>query len=714
MTPETDLTLIRKQVLDATTVMFERALKDYPNSIQISDQKEEVENTTLSASGPLQDCEFGMALLLVASWLKDEFFENSGIAKEKFEWAVKSLVESTVVRLLKPDLKNEGGRGNHVSFFTGEPYTQHSRGKKYSANLDAAMIAIAFLTLAVQRFDEQIANIRLPQFKDVQLPEWTQNLRDAVLFIIIEGLEYALQCRVKPNEKFLGFTCDPDSNQNSPADGGLDLDVDRLFFTWTACETINDVTTWRSEYLEPRSPALPAPATSRLNDIINDLQGTLREAADWCSAVFFEQFRDLTIEDPTELVEDIRPLGRDGVPSAAQQEAINRQRIINQHVYHLSQYAAIRSLVPRSVSIEEVRTISDKLDVLVKQSILGSGLDEAVNPKLFTILTREYELGKSNPDPYVDDAWYPLVMRSLSGLLSRTLEDFGARIGTRFTEQEVLELVASFRRSLAEHFRNLIKRRPTGGAGGPDGKLWSYLSGQPYVLYATQRTIFALMKYDEFLKAVDQFQTRQKEETDSSDGDLSSKLARRFAETYFKPIINELLLEIPRSADGQLLLPVNSNGQNLPMPNEPWAKDVIRTWMEEFTTTFESSKVKSSLAEKANWLTLIRECVEKYEPSKDLPPRKRNGVDENLQKLKEEYNKICKVKKVGEELLKQPKWGDDELTPILFDHLFRNCVQRATGSIEELSKNSTELWKLIKDAIDIRDNLKNLDPTGVP
>jgi len=713
MTPETDLTLVRKQALDAITVMFERAVKDYPNSVQVTDQKEEVENTTLSASGPLQDCEFGMALLLVADWLEDEFFESSGIAEEKFEWAIKTLVESTVVRLLKPDLKNEGGRGSHVSFFTGEPYTQHSRGKKYSANLDAAMIATAFLMLAVERLNEQLANIHLPPIKDVPLPEWVQNQRDVALFIITEGLEYALQCRVTPNGKFLGFTCDPESNQSRPADGGLESDVDRLFFTWTACETINDVLNWRTEYLELHSSTLPAPAVLRLNDLINDLKGTLSDAAKWCSEVFFEQFRNLTVEDPTELIEEIRPLGKDGVPSPAQQEAIDRLKVNIQHVYHISQYAAVRSLVPSSVTIEEVRTISDKLDVLVKQSILGSTLDEAVNPKLFTTLTREYKLGRSNNDPYVDDAWYPLVMRSLSGLLSRTLDDFRAQIGTNFSQQQVLEVIASFRRSLAEHFRNLIRRRPTGGAAGPDGKLWSYLSGQPYVLYATQRTIFALMKYDAFLKAVDLFQAQQKEETDSSDGDLSSKLARRFAETYFKPIISELLLEIPRSADGQLILPVNSNGQDLPMPNEQWAKDVIRTWMGKFTTDFESSKVKSNLAEKANWLTLIRECVEKYEPSKDLPPRKRNGVDENFQKLKEEYNKICNLK-VGEELLKQPKWGDDELTPILFDYLFRNCVQRATGSIEELSKNSTDLWKLIKDAIDIRDNLKNLDPTGVP
>jgi len=175
-----------------------------------------------------------------------------------------------------------------------------------------------------------------------------------------------------------------------------------------------------------------------------------------------------------------------------------------------------------------------------------------------------------------------------------------------------------------------------------------------------------------------------------------------------------MLLEIPRSEDGKLFLPAATNGHDLPLPDEPWATNVIRTWLSEFTTTFESSRVKGSLSEKANWLRLIRECVEEYKPTKDLPERKRKGVDEQLVRLKEEYNKICNLKTVGGELQKQPEWGVEELTPILFDYLFRNCVQRATGSIEELSKNSTELWKMIKDAIDIRDNIKNLDPTGVP
>jgi hypothetical protein len=203
---EPDLAPIRKQALEAVKVMFERATEHYPDSVDVSDNKEEVKDTTLSASGPLQDCEFGMVLLLVRDWLGDEFFNSPGVSEEKFHWIISSLVESTVTRLLKPNLKNEGGGGKHIAFFTGEPYTQHSRGKKYSANLDAAMIALAFLILAIKYYDEPLSDPNSLPFKDARLPDWVNSQRDAALYVIIEGLKYAKECRVVHDQEFKGFT----------------------------------------------------------------------------------------------------------------------------------------------------------------------------------------------------------------------------------------------------------------------------------------------------------------------------------------------------------------------------------------------------------------------------------------------------------------------------------------------------------------------------
>lgn len=129
----------------------------------------------------------------------------------------------------------------------------------------------------------------------------------------------------------------------------------------------------------------------------------------------------------------------------------------------MSQYAAIRSLVPESITPNEVGNVIDKLDLLVQTSILDSRLDDADHPVLYRTLTRSYSLGNSNPEAYKDDAWYPLVVRSLSGLLSRTLQD----IGTQLSRQEVLALTLTFKKSLQNHVRKMIERRPSGGESGP-------------------------------------------------------------------------------------------------------------------------------------------------------------------------------------------------------------------------------------------------------
>lgn len=702
---ESELTPIRKQAIDAVRMMFDRAVEHYPDSINIEDKKEDVPNTTLSAAGPLQDCEFGMMVLLVNKWLGDAPFESFG---EKFEWAVTTLVENTVTRLLKPNLRNEGGGGGHRAFFTGEPYTQHSRGKKYSANLDAAMIVLAFLTLALKRFDETLSKRDIPaQMKDVLLPEWAKNQRDAALVVIIEGLKYATECRVVSDGKFRGFTCDPDSNRERPADGHLEDDTDRLFFTWTACETIKDMIDWRGKYLDVASASIPAQPVAELVGLIDELQKTLHQAAEWCEQVFRSKFEDLEPDISSELIAAVNGLGEEGVPSAEQQKEIDSMEAVVQNVYHLSQYAAIRSLVPKAVSLAEVATISDRLDVLVKQ-ILSSGLDDAPHPKLFITLTRQYKLGRSNPDPYVDDAWYPLVVRSLSGLLSRTLDDIGAS----FPKQQVLNLTATFQRSLQDHFRNLIKRRPVGGSGGDDGKLWSFANGKPYVLYATQRTIFALMKYEEFLRAVYEFEIVDEPDNGETQEDLSLVLARRLADTYLRPLINQMLEQVPRAEDGKYLLQ-GGNGQNLPLPEEPWAAAVIRNWLSSFSDDFKHSQVAAVLAQKAQSLILIKRYADGYKPSKDLAGRRRDITLEQLESLKSELKRICSCEYVGEKLAKETEWKEETLQSILFDYLLHQYVQRARSIDKLLDKDSTELWKLIEDANGSQENIKKNDPTAI-
>jgi hypothetical protein len=695
---------IRKQVLDAVKLIVDRAIKSDPDTPNVVDNKEEVKDSTLLSGGPLQDCEFGLILLLVCDWLAEEFFAS--IDRLAFQKIILSLTDRTVNGVLSRKQNYGGGRGNHAAFFTGEPYTQYARGKKYSANLDAAMITIAFLALAVTRFNDQLVtrDLRI-QDKDVKFPDSVKNQRDAVLYVILKGLEYAWDCRVINNSKFAGFTCDPESNAANASDGSLEHEKDRLFFTWTACETINDMIAWRKAYLDQQASFAPPKETIlSLKSAIGRLEGVLNEAAAWCQDSFLETFEKFEPEDPKDLVDEVRGLAIDKALDARLASQISKLEISVQHVYHLSQYAAIRSLVPQRVSSQEVNTIIDKLDLLVSTSIIGSRLDESSHPELFRTLTRQYSLGKSNPDPYTDDAWYPLVVRSLAGLLTRTLDE----IDKRFSESEVLSLTLTFQRALKGHVKNLLDRRPKGGKEGPDGKLWSFAGGQPYVLYATQRTIFALMKYEEFLSAVDSFLARRKKSDDGKTDDLPTLMARKLSENYFLPVIRDLLSHMPPLSPTMGAISSNGQpGQDLSLPEESWAARVVRDWLTRFTDDFKKSQVAAMLRQRAQSLKLIKKYAEGYQPSENLPQRKKDNARGQLQELKGQYERICRFGSVGQKLSQLAVWEDEDLIAILFEHVFQEYIQRSIGDF--LRSDSIELWKLIHDAKDRQDNISNID-----
>lgn len=698
------LASIRRQIIDAVSLMFNRAIASSgPDAPKINDDKE-----GLNESGNLQDCEFGMILLLVREWFRDQLIEEEfleAINSSDFEKVIIALMKSVTSRVLVRKQSDEGGEGNAVSFFTGDPYTKYDKGRtsKYSANLDAAMITLAFLAPAIERFNQQLAvldhDLRLQA-----LPDWVRNQRDASFLVILEGLKYARDCRVDNNTGFQGFTSDPVSQRARPADGAIELEFDRLFFTWTACETINDLKRWRGSYLKALAsiPTLEQPV-AEANSLIEELEGMLREAAEWCKDHFLPVFKDFKAENAKDLVRKVKPLGDERIPSDLE-EQIERTAASVQYVYHFSQYAAIRSLVPELVLIEEAQIILEKVDELVTTTILGSELDKSTQPDLFRTLTRLYSLGTSPAKKYIDDAWYPLVVRSLSGLLYRILND----LNKRFLWDDVNRLTLLFSKSLDNHFNNMIDRRPFGGEEGPDGKLWSYAVDGPYVLYATQRTIFASMKYADFLIEVDRFQKEKPQE-----GDLPTRVARDLGEKYFREVIIDILAKAGPHEFLARSSPDTFDSDHA-MPKDAWAASVIRKWLVSFTASFEQSQVKTNLAEKASWLSLIKECVERYQPTKGLDARKRKGVEEQLAKLKEEYEKIRNFEQVGKRLAGLKEWEGEELNAILFEYLFQNCVQRAAISIDELTNTSTKLWKLIKDALDTRDSIKNLDPTGIP
>ena len=577
--PDSDISILRKRVIDAIEVMFNRAVEHGADDPEPMDAKDDVKDNKLNPSGPLQNCEFGLALLLVRDWLGDAFYSN--IDKATYETVMVALVNKTVRRVLLRNQSDRGGGGEHAAFFTGEPYTEFSKGQNFSANLDAAMITLAFLAPAVSQFNAQLVgrDHGLEVQEDRPLPDWVRSLRDAALYVIQEGLEYAQQCRVINNNTFLGFTSDPESNAAARENGSLE-DEDRLFFTWTACETINDLILWRDAYLTGKtSESIPKQAVDRLVVLIDELKKTLLNAARWCEGQFLEKIEAFEPPENKKLVTDIGNMRIGAALTPQQQADVDEMAKKVQHVYLMSQYAAIRSLVPESITPNEVGNVIDKLDLLVQTSILDSRLDDADHPVLYRTLTRSYSLGNSNPEAYKDDAWYPLVVRSLSGLLSRTLQD----IGTQLSRQEVLALTLTFKKSLQNHVRKMIERRPSGGESGPDGKLWSFAGDQPYVLYATQRTIFALITYEKFLVAVDQFE-KEVPDVEKREEEFSMIFAKQFME-FFRPAIKQMISQLPSPGTDGAISTANATAVG-DLPAEPWAAIPIRTWLESLTKDF--------------------------------------------------------------------------------------------------------------------------------
>jgi hypothetical protein len=704
---ESESSILRRRVIDAVDVMFNRVVEQGAEDPEPQDSKDEVKDNKLNPSGPLQNCEFGFALLIVRDWLGDAFFKT--INKANFDTVVLALVTKTVKRVLLRNRSDKGGAGEHAAFFTGEPYTEYAKGQNFSANLDAAMITLAFLAPAVQQFNETLAARDHELGPEATfLPKWVGNLRDAVLFVIQEGLEYAEQCRVVHNNTFLGFTSDPESNDAARENGSLEPD-DRLFFTWTACETINDLILWRESYInEKTSPAIPKEAAAKLVQHIEDLKKTLIKSARWSAEQFLERFETFEPPENRRLVVDIGSMRRDAaLPPEKETDVLAMAQKV-QYVYLMSQYAAIRSLVPENITLKEVNTIIDKLDLLVQKSILESRLDEAEHVVLYRTLTRSYSLGKSNPETYKDDAWYPLVVRSLSGLLSRTLQD----IGTRFSRPEVLSLTLTFKKSLKEHVRKMTERRPSGGESGQDGKLWSFALDQPYVLYATQRTIFALIKYEEFLMAVDRFE-KEVPDSEKREEEFSMIFARQFME-FFRPAIKQLLIQVPSGSSDGTSSVAALTAPDGELPAQPWAARTIREWLQSMKKDFVNSQVANNIEQQVQTLKLIKPLADSYTTSPARLPRDQRHGKDLLGELVDAFKAILdyKEKEVGKRL-GQSNWQDEELRKILFEYLFKNYLEGPTSSFAPLLKpeSSSELWKLIDQARNKFNSVKNLDTT---
>ena len=676
---------IESQIGSALGEMFTRACKDGV----VRDRKDKL-NPPRTTEGIVQDCEFGMILLHGRAWLRERNALPESLSHdENVQSFVVKLVEKTATTLFNVREVDKGGESHDLLHFKGAPYTQIGRADAYSANLDSAMLVLGFLAPALKEYHAELENVTATaKFKPAQ---WIKSLRDAALFICNAGIEYAEKSQVKLHG-FAGFSCDPNSTLTDNSVPYLEPE-DRLFFTWTATETIHDLVEWLKDF-DAIAQGSPPDIIAEIRRGVQKLEGTLNAAANWCKTEFFlGRFRSLQAVDVAAIVTEIELL-KGGRLKKEQADRVEAVKHYVQHVYHISQYAAIRSLAPSQLKLDEVRDICDRLHNLVMEDILKSKLDISEQQLLFKTLTRTYKLGLGITDFYEDDAYYPLVVRSISGFLSRTID----QLGKSASRAEITILVAEFKRVLRDHYKNLIERRPHPYDPG-DGKLWSFAAAQPYILYATQRTLFALLCYASFLEKMDRFE-QQVDSDDVLEASITEALTQRLVKDLLDPAIKEIVKLSKEQAASQ----VPQLPQTDLLPAQDWAAVSVRRWLEKLVHDFDSLKIADHLLQRADALVVCYQWLLNCA----LPNDKTRTEENKLHELQSEFQK--QMSECG--LLNGQTLRPADLLPHLFDDLFTTFVVAHVNSLEKWKEGpNTQAPKarwtvLLKDAVGFRKKIE--------
>jgi hypothetical protein len=346
------------------------------------------------------------------------------------------------------------------------------------------------------------------------------------------------------------------------------------------------------------------------------------------------------------------------------------------YVFTISHYAAIRSIRSEDLSVAEVRGVANSLDSVVRIQILDSGLDRSRNDQLIWALTRIYKLGSISKVEYPDDAYYPLVVRSLAGLLSRTLQDL--REGE--DETSIRSLVDFFHDALHFHCNRMLERRPS---DDEDKDLWSYAVGtyvdSEYVLYATQRTLFSLIEYLEFLAEVERAQLVTRSSATSTaeiEGRLVDLLAKNFARQLMSTEVTNLLATIG---------PGNS------LPDNRWVKGVLSEWSGAAKSYFDGEKFKPEVLDYATRLIRIWEIWSEVEGKEPASGNKRRY--ENTENALQRIFKLDGLGKRLRELYDSKSWNREEVAATLAAHALRQMLPEPQTILDA---KSFPVWKEIE------------------
>jgi hypothetical protein len=681
---------IGQQVLVAVNEAIRRAHAAGKGEPLIADRKPKS-----PASGTLQDCEFGLMVLTAHRWLSSRGLSSGELAETKKVAGLLTALASRIVHRLTVQDRKEFSGGeleNSLVFFTGDPYTVWAH-RTSSAHLDAAMLVTAFLSAALEDLGTDLQKARFLATPDL-VRQGIESLPDAALYVCVQGLQYAVSCRTIGPDGFAGFSCDPASaRQKSDEPGVLGAlkDYDRLFFTWTTCETIHELRGWDLDEVAKTVTAhrLIDEAKALRSALVDDL----KLASRWCRETFLDGFRALEPLPVSQLVIEIGNLPP-GAPPTGKVESL---AAYVRHVYYISQYAAIRSIEPEGIDLAEVGSILNILDSLVGEQILNSGLDKAPHPLLSDTLTNQYHLGLSNPNPYKDDAYFPLVVRSVSGLLSRTI----TKLDTLATRDEVQRLVIEFRRSLADRYQRLVNRRPEPNEPG-DEALWSYAEGFPYVLYATQRTVFGLLEYAEFLNTMEEFERTAARPVASAEiqQQIHQILAEQLAKVLIGPVTDSLVRTLSSllPADGQQSSSVAPTADQSLLPSPDWARAPLFALLEEFNREFLHYKLEGRIEQLANHLVDIRATVQLSQQRRS--PKSATGIERVHAPLRDAMNGIVNFPGLPElrVLQDEGRWDAASLRPVLCEYMFRQFINNGR-SLADLVTDGNAFPGQVKAAI---------------
>jgi hypothetical protein len=425
-------------------------------------------------------------------------------------------------------------------------------------------------------------------------------------------------------------------------------EFDRLFFTWTTSETINDLRGWRA-YIEGLEDYLPI---KEILEKINNLESYLIESSNWAFNTFYDKFKD--IKAPFNIKEFVSRKKVDIKLSDNLAKHI-------QFVYHLSQYAAIRSLTPNLLTPGEIKEITKRLNSLVINDIISSGLDESTETSIFRTLTRKYSLGASTGEglkKYEDDAYYPLVVRSLSGLVIRSMEVLSIN--------ELPDLVDTMEKSLKLHYHNLRNRTPS---DDEDNKLWAFTMNQPFMIYATQRTIYAMIIYKDLLEKltkIEPISSIQKPEDI-----LRDELAKSIANNLLGPGI------IKHLSDFAMSLTIQKTGQieqnvSIIQGEPPWLTAIVEKWLNESISDFKNSNVVDFVEVSVTTLIDLWDFCKK-----NKPPDTNSQEDKRVTRYHKLNSNIFALKRIGpklEKIFESKKWDDDVLKSLFFEYLFYGYI----------------------------------------